>query len=34
MEFFQNESILKLLSVVLFVWCKRNPEVSYKQGMN
>lgn len=34
MEFFQDENILKLLSNVLFVWCKKNPEVSYKQGMN
>ena len=23
-----------MLSNVLFVWCKKNPEVSYKQGMN
>lgn len=23
-----------MLSTILFVWCKRNPEVSYKQGMN
>lgn len=34
MNFFQDESIIRLLSNVLFVWCKRNPEVSYKQGMN
>jgi TBC1 domain family protein 5 len=34
MEFFQEESILKLLTNVLFVWCKLNPDTSYKQGMN
>jgi len=22
------------LSSILFIWCKRNPDVSYKQGMN
>jgi TBC1 domain family protein 5 len=34
MRFFQEKSILKILSTVLFVWCKHNPEVSYGQGMN
>lgn len=34
MTFFQDPEILKLLSNVLFVWCKINPDISYKQGMN
>jgi hypothetical protein len=34
MEFFQDAAILKLLTSVLFVWCKLNPDTSYKQGMN
>lgn len=34
LEFFQDASVLKLLNNVLFVWCKANPDVSYKQGMN
>lgn len=34
LEFFQDAGVLKLLSNVLFVWCKANPDVSYKQGMN
>ena len=34
MEFFQNEKVLKLLTNVLFVWCKRNADISYQQGMN
>lgn len=34
LPFFQNAAVLKLLTEVLFVWCKINPEVSYKQGMN
>ncbi len=34
MTFFQNKDILKLLNLILFIWCKRNPDVSYKQGMN
>jgi hypothetical protein len=34
MTFFQDNDILKLLSDILFVWCKTYPEISYKQGMN
>lgn len=34
MRFFQEKTISKLLNTVLFVWCRRNPDVSYKQGMN
>lgn len=34
MKFFQDKAILKLLDTILFVWCRRNPDVSYKQGMN
>lgn len=34
MKFFQEKAILKLLDTILFVWCRRNPDVSYKQGMN
>jgi len=34
MRFFQEKAISKLLNTVLFVWCRRNPDVSYKQGMN
>ena len=34
LSFFQDQAILKLLSSVLFVWSKFNPEISYKQGMN
>lgn len=32
MHFFQEECILKLLSTILLVWCKKN--VAYQQGMN
>jgi hypothetical protein len=34
MKFFLEKPILKLLDLLLFVWCRRNHEVSYKQGMN
>ncbi len=34
LPFFQNTAVLRLLTEVLFVWCKINPEISYKQGMN
>jgi TBC1 domain family member 5 len=34
MSFFLDPEILKLLSDVLFVWCKTYPDISYKQGMN
>lgn len=34
MNFFQDKAIAKLLNLLLFVWCRRNPDVSYKQGMN
>jgi TBC1 domain family member 5 len=34
MEFFQHKEVAKLLNTILFVWCKLNPDVSYKQGMN
>lgn len=34
LNFFLDPQILKLLTTVLFVWCKANPDVSYKQGMN
>lgn len=34
MKFFQDKVIQKLLNLLLFVWCRRNPDVSYKQGMN
>lgn len=32
MQFFQDENILKLLTIILLVWCKNN--VHYQQGMN
>jgi TBC1 domain family protein 5 len=34
MKFFQEKAVLKILSTVLLVWCKHNPDVSYGQGMN
>ena len=34
LSFFQEESIMRLLSSILFVWCKLNPDISYKQGSN
>jgi len=34
MTFFQDADILRLLSDILFVWCKANADISYKQGMN
>ena len=34
MSFFLDPEILKLLTDVLFVWCKTYPDISYKQGMN
>jgi TBC1 domain family protein 5 len=34
MNFFQDTNILKLLTSVLFIWCKINADVSYKQGIN
>ena len=26
--------IKKIMTNVLFVWCKLNPDISYRQGMN
>jgi TBC1 domain family protein 5 len=34
MPFFQDPNILKLLTNVLFIWAKTNPDISYKQGIN
>ena len=34
LSFFQDPPVLKLLSSVLFLWCKFNPEISYRQGTN
>lgn len=31
---FQNEHIRSILNEILFVWAKKNPSISYKQGMN
>lgn len=34
MEFFREEAIVQLLTSVLLLWCRLNPDPSYKQGMN
>ncbi|CAA9989405.1 GTPase-activating protein, putative [Plasmodium knowlesi strain H] len=31
---FQNEAVRDTLCKILFLWAKKNPSVSYKQGMN
>lgn len=31
---FQKEETKEILLHVLFVWCKENPDISYRQGMN
>ena len=31
---FSQENIKKLLLNILFVWCKENDDISYRQGMN
>lgn len=31
---FQNEKVRTILSEILFIWAKKNPSISYKQGMN
>ncbi|CRH01192.1 GTPase-activating protein, putative [Plasmodium relictum] len=33
-KIFQNEEIRNTLNKILFVWAKKNPSISYKQGMN
>ena len=33
-EIFQTLKIKNILTNVLFVWSKLNPEISYRQGMN
>ncbi|SBT41613.1 GTPase-activating protein, putative [Plasmodium ovale wallikeri] len=33
-KIFQNEGIRDTLNKILFVWAKKNPSISYKQGMN
>ncbi|VWU53113.1 GTPase-activating protein, putative, partial [Hepatocystis sp. ex Piliocolobus tephrosceles] len=33
-KIFQNEKIRDVLNNILFIWAKKNPNVSYKQGMN
>ena len=33
-EYFRDPRIQKLLLDVLFVWCKLNPDVGYRQGMH
>ncbi|KYN94382.1 GTPase-activating protein, putative [Plasmodium reichenowi] len=33
-KIFQNEEIRDILNTILFIWAKKNPDISYKQGMN
>ncbi|EUD69188.1 hypothetical protein C922_00051 [Plasmodium inui San Antonio 1] len=33
-KLFQNEEVRDTLCKILFLWAKKNPSVSYKQGMN
>ncbi|CAI7722149.1 GTPase-activating protein, putative [Plasmodium vivax] len=33
-KLFQNEAVRDALCKILFLWAKKNPSVSYKQGMN
>lgn len=33
-EFFTNHHISNLLTKVLFIWSKENPDISYVQGIN
>jgi len=33
-SFFQDKKTQKMMLNILFVWAKRNPEYSYRQGMN
>ncbi|KAI4836568.1 GTPase-activating protein [Plasmodium brasilianum] len=33
-KIFQNEVIRDILNKILFIWAKKNPSISYKQGMN
>ncbi|SOV19946.1 GTPase-activating protein, putative [Plasmodium sp. gorilla clade G2] len=33
-KIFQNEEIREILNNILFIWAKKNPDISYKQGMN
>lgn len=33
-EYFQSAEAQLIMQRVLFVWCKLNPEISYRQGMN
>ena len=32
--FFQSDAVQMQLLHILFMWCKLNPEISYRQGMN
>ncbi len=34
MEFFVSKTTQTMLSNVLFVWAKQNPDLEYRQGMN
>jgi len=34
LDFFLVKSTQQLLTNILFVWSKQNPEPSYRQGMN
>lgn len=33
-ELFRQKSVQNLLTSVLLIWCKLNPEISYRQGMH
>ncbi|CXI97682.1 GTPase-activating protein, putative [Plasmodium berghei] len=33
-KIFQDEKIRDILNKILFIWAKKNPSISYKQGMN
>ncbi|CAD2101351.1 GTPase-activating protein, putative [Plasmodium vinckei lentum] len=33
-KIFQSEKIRDILNKILFIWAKKNPSISYKQGMN
>ena len=33
-EFFTSNYVSELLSKVLFIWAKENPDISYVQGVN
>jgi len=33
-EFFHNDVIQQMMTDILFVWCKENDDISYRQGMH